>query len=423
MSARFILKECSEPSAQICEFAKQIEGLIAPHQNRKKARKPDDQKRYDATLLAFSAALAQQALMPIWAQEGVPLTFRHKAYVGSPLSVTALADIRDSAEKAGLIAVQKGFFDKEQGDGQVTRIHPRVGAQSLAMKCDLTSAMLVHAPEITTVLNDPATDQVMPDEVASEDAIVRRFNDQVAHADIKLTASALELARQRASEAGRTELNVKGYDPGKVYLTRIFKGTWERGGRLYGGAWQNLPQEARLGLTINGEAVVELDYGAIQPSMLYAQKGLSLDFDPYIVPGFDIPREVGKVQFNRLINNSGKKPVKGGLKFDKETQKYFSNRDQFHLYIYAMKEMHTAISDFFSSDASLKLQYLDSSLALSVINRCLDEGIVCLPVHDSFIVPEPHHDRLREIMLSEYEATFNQQIVVHCNCCNVTGNI
>lgn len=418
MRARFTLEEIGEPSPQLSDFTNRIGELIAPHQNRSKARKPDDQKRYEATLLAFSAALASHALMPIWAQEGIPLTFRHKAYVGSPLSVTALTDIRDSAEKAGLIAVRKGFFDREQRDGQVTRIFPLVAAQSLAMKCGLTSAMLVDAPEVTTILNDPITTDPMPDKLVVEDAIVRRFNGQIAQADIKLTASALELAKLHASEAGQTDLNVKGYNPGRVYLTRIFKGKWERGGRLYGGSWQSLPQGVRLGLTINGEPVVELDYRAIQPSMLYAQKGLSLDFDPYIVPGFDIPRDVGKVQFNRLINNSGKRPVKGGLKFDKETQKSFTSKDQFHRYLHAMKEMHAAIADCFNSDASLKLQHLDSSLALSVMNRCLDEGIVCLPVHDSFIVAEPHHDQLKEIMSSEYENIFSQKILIHCNCCN-----
>lgn len=421
MSARFTLEEIGEPSAQLSEFANQIESLIAPCQNRSKARKPDDQKRYEATLLAFSAALASHALMPIWAQDGIPLTFRHKAYVGSPLSVTALTDIRDSAEKAGLIAVRKGFFDKEQGGGRVTRIFPLVAAQSLAMKCDLTSAVLVDAPEVTTILNDPITTDPMPDKLVKEDAIVRRFNEQIALADIKLSTPALELAKQHAFEAGKTELNVKGYNPGRVYLTRICKGTWERGGRLYGASWQNLPQEARLGLTINGEPVVELDYRAIQPSMLYAQKGLSLDFDPYIVPGFDIPRDAGKVQFNRLVNNSGKRPVKGGLKFDKEEKKSFKNKDQFHRYLSAMKDMHEEISDFFNSDASMKLQHLDSSLALSVMNRCLDEGIVCLPVHDSFIVTETHHDQLKEIMSSEYEKIFNQKILIHCNCCNQHG--
>ena len=356
--------------------------------------------------------------MPIWAQDGIPLKFRDGDYVGSSFSVTALRDIRNGAEKAGLISVQKGYFNKEQGGGRVTRIFPLVAAQSLAMKCDLTSAMLVAAPELTTILNDPVTTDPMPEVVAAADAIVRRFNEQIAHADIRLSASALELAKQHASEAGQTDLTVEGYNPGKVYLTRIFKGTWGRGGRLYGASWQNLPQEARLGLTINGEPVVELDYRAIQPSILYAQKGLTLDFDPYIVPGFDIPRDVGKVQFNRLINNSGRAPVKGGLVFDKETQKSFKSKDQFHRYLYAVKDMHTAISDCFNSDVSLKLQYLDSSLALSVMKRCLDEDIVCLPVHDSFIVPKSYHDRLREIMLSEYEIFFNQQIKVHCNCCN-----
>lgn len=403
---------------EITEFARHLEILIFPHQERGRARKPTDQARYDATLLAFSSVLARHALMSIWAQEGIPLTFHNEAYVGSPFSVTALRDIRDSAEKAGLISVRNGYFDKVQGGGRVTRIFPTVAAQALAMKCGLTSAMLVDRPEITTVLNDPAAEEPMPDDVAAEDAIVRRFNEQIAQADIQLTPWALEQAKQRAAVAGKSDLNVKGYDPGKVYLTRIFKGTWERGGRLYGACWQNLPQEARLGLTINGEQVVELDYRAIQPSMLYARKGLSLDFDPYIVPGFDIPREVGKVQFNRLINNSGKVAVTGGLVFDQETQRAFIDKSEFHEYIAAMKLIHDPISDCFYSDISVTLQRLDSSLALSVIDRCLEEGIVCLPVHDSFIVPMTHHDRVREIMASGYEYIFGKSISIHCNCCN-----
>jgi len=43
-----------------------------------------------------------------------------------------------------------------------------------------------------------------------EDAIVRRFNEQIAQADIQLTPWALEQAKRRAVEAGKSELNVKG---------------------------------------------------------------------------------------------------------------------------------------------------------------------------------------------------------------------
>ena len=57
MSARFTLNEGGEPSPQLLDFANQIEGLIAPHQNRKKNRKPEDQTRYEVTLLEFSRAL------------------------------------------------------------------------------------------------------------------------------------------------------------------------------------------------------------------------------------------------------------------------------------------------------------------------------------------------------------------------------
>ena len=47
-------------------------------------------------------------------------------------------------------------------------------------------------------------------------------------------------------------------------------GRFDRGGRLFGGFWVNLPKPVRLiGIRIDGEAVAGLDYSALNPRLAY----------------------------------------------------------------------------------------------------------------------------------------------------------
>lgn len=71
----------------------------------------------------------------------------------------------------------------------------------------------------------------------------------------------------------------------RVY--RVFNNsTFSDGGRFYGGWWQSIPSRWRPHITINWYPTHELDYSSMQPAMLYAKVGLSLDFDAYDIEGF-----------------------------------------------------------------------------------------------------------------------------------------
>jgi len=68
--------------------------------------------------------------------------------------------------------------------------------------------------------------------------------------------------------------------------TRNFNISWKKGGRLYsiGGGYQQMsPPEKRLEMTINGEAVAEIDIRASHLTIIHAKLGqpLSRDSDPY----------------------------------------------------------------------------------------------------------------------------------------------
>ena len=70
-------------------------------------------------------------------------------------------------------------------------------------------------------------------------------------------------------------------------------------GRAYGW-WQNIPRTARGGLLIDGEPTAEADYAALHPTMLYCQRGLKFDGDPYDVGSFE--RGHVKKGFNIAVN-------------------------------------------------------------------------------------------------------------------------
>lgn len=68
----------------------------------------------------------------------------------------------------------------------------------------------------------------------------------------------------------------------------------------------------------------------------------------------------------------------------------------------AYLEKHSVIAHLFLRDkmTGLHIQYLESELVMDVVNKLTAQGIPCLTVYDSFIVPETHEGILRALMAS-----------------------
>jgi len=61
-------------------------------------------------------------------------------------------------------------------------------------------------------------------------------------------------------------------------------------------------------------------------------------------------------------------------------------------------ERHAPIRRFFNSGSGVRLQFLDSQIAERVLQELADKSIVCVPVHDSFIVQGRYEADLRDAM-------------------------
>ncbi len=68
---------------------------------------------------------------------------------------------------------------------------------------------------------------------------------------------------------------------------------------------------------------------------------------------------------------------------------------------------HASVHDLlFKRDSWKALQYLDSTIALRVLRKLLDHGIICIPIHDSFIVQVQFGDQIEHAMKASFKSVF-----------------
>ncbi len=191
-------------------------------------------------------------------------------------------------------------------------------------------------------------------------------------------------------------------------LYRVFnRNSFTLGGRFYGGSYQVLPKEFRPHIKINNAPTVELDYAAHHIRIAYHLEDIEYQDDPYLAisdnPG---ERQLFKQLLLVIINaeteaaamSGFRDKIRGNAKYKLEDL----NNSTIKPLINRVKEAHPRIADYFHSGAGRRLQNLDSQITEGILMIMTKEGIPCLPIHDSYIVPVQHEKQLREVMMSEY---------------------
>ncbi|VXB68618.1 conserved hypothetical protein [Brevundimonas sp. G8] len=348
-------------------------------------------------------AIGTFALLRIRPSTDVNVAFGFGKYTGSKISAVHLKNIREAMRSAGLIEVEPHFFD-DTGKKQsyATRIKPTRSFEALA-RCHGVELPPLSPPKVTYKVHKQEHGLgAAPDDVLALDAIIQRYNEFTQRFRLTLPDKAwseLEAYMVNADPTGNTTKLHNGFDERRIFLTRIFTRTWERGGRMYGGHWQGMPKRFRNQLLIDGQPTVELDYSRLHPTMLFNEAGIALpeNLDPYTVPGFNVELAGAKQTFNRLLNHDSQ------ITFIKTDQgEWFDDAKSFNEYRDAMVEHLAPIALYFRDDKGAKLQKKDSVLALNVITRCMDDNIAVYPVHDSFIVRHDNAQHLKLIMEEEY---------------------
>jgi len=233
-----------------------------------------------------------------------------------------------------------------------------------------------------------------------------KINQQIVKHCISIDLTDANLDALEVELAAKNEDLTKSFiDFTSVQLTRIFsRGSLEKGGRFYRGWWQGIPERHRPHIRIDGNKVAEVDFSGVAPRIIYGQAGVSIpiDFDPYNV-GLDAwegkrdhRRPLVKEFLNAMINDEDDVYRLGSA----EAKILGLNHKQL---LKQIELTHEPIFDSLQSGAGLQAQFIESIIAEKVILDLLEQDVVVLPIHDSFIVRLGFANDLRESMQRNFK--------------------
>jgi hypothetical protein len=338
--------------------------------------------------------------------------FTQTRYNTSGFGYRAARNVVAFLEYNNYIERARGFCDRQTGVSRNSRIRARQALVSLFSEAPANafalSAVRTFGRELVQLRDEDGKplDYVDTDETRQMRTRLEVWNAFASGfwPDIYIPDNELnnifggEFEDDRSTNHSCRERPQGSLDLTQRYLYRVFNnGVWTDGGRFYGGWWQLVPKRYRGYITINGFPTVELDYGSMLISMLYASCGLQLGFDAYSIPGLEGHRKLVKKTLFQLINATE------GQNIRRPGPNAMPSGWTWEMLEQALAERHSPIADYFRSGIGIKMQKKDAEIAYHVFSIMQDEGALCLPIHDSFIIRRDRADDLALWMQRTYQ--------------------
>lgn len=384
-------------SEQMDELVREVTGKVDAAMSRKRVRRMDDQQRFEAQV---EALVCEAIYRELDAPENWVTIPRAKAKLGqksryrSPVLRESITTVLDalSSPAVGLLEQRKGEPSKSARGPQTTF---RVSAELLALAFRQGIGwddFGRRQGEELIVLKETREDYwSSPERLEYEDTEeTSRYREQMREINGWLGSADLKLGSSSWWDG----------DLGARWMRRYFSGgSFELGGRLFGGFWQRMTKEERKDLLIDGEQAVELDFSQVGPRILYGMTGAMLNHDAYAVPGYESNRDGIKKLFAAMTNAGA--PL---VQFPKQVGKLFPKGAKVATVCSAIARHHPAITDHFHRQRGLAVMFKESQIMVSALLRMKAAGIVALPVHDAAIVAAGRVEEAKAIMLEEFHS-------------------
>ena len=208
------------------------------------------------------------------------------------------------------------------------------------------------------------------------------------------------------------------YNPDNKFVRRIYNnGTFEDGGRFYGGFWQNIPKEWRMRIRIDGQPIVEHDYSGLHINLLYAQENKQPEGDPYSLNhklySDEELRPYLKTLLLIMLNCRNEKQVLNAVRnaVQWDTQLWQFNNYNHQEFITLLTNKHKPIGKYLYSGYGITLQNIDSSIAQHIIDTFTKRSIAVLSIHDSFICNAYYGEELTKEMERAYKSITSSKAI------------
>jgi hypothetical protein len=388
---------------------------------------PYKQRKASDSNLHTACSFLLEGLYQAWCALGhstvleVPLTPRayHSSRLGTinHLRQQSVKAAVTELEQLGWAHVDVGF---KRGDGQnvLTQLRPAgillARFQSLGIQWQ---ELVAHQNAIIVRSRDRQTGIVQPIPTPDTRAVrTMRRNLREINGFLAKQAICLHLSNSRLHALGGTSRVSIPVILTHTALRRVFsRGSLIKGGRFYGGWWEVIPSEFRPYITINGLATAEVDFREIHPRMLYILNRSAIPagdlyddgwrdpahpaYDPKKEP-YRTRRSLFKTAFNAILNDDT-----GRFRFEEAD---LATARHLGLTLRAIRQTlfrkHPLLKQVAGTGVGLDLQFIDSQIAEHTMIILMRQGIPCLPVHDSFIVPRHQASQLIKAMRGAFRA-------------------
>ena len=217
------------------------------------------------------------------------------------------------------------------------------------------------------------------------------------------------------------EENKVGYlDFSNVQLRRIFsRNSLTKHGRFYGGWWQSFPSKYRPYIMINDKKTVEVDFSGMSIRILYGMANQKYKGNEDIYDLSDETIAGHKWKFDRASSQRKliKKYINAFLNDEDGTYRLTDEEheelgfDSIQIRKRFLK-VHAPIADLANAKIGLETQFYDSEIAMEVMQYFLEDEILVLPIHDSFIIRAGFAQPLRVAMQTAFQKRFGSVIPV-----------
>jgi hypothetical protein len=375
---------------EMLEAHEQLFGL------RQRKRRAVDQVTFEKTVAALTCDLAVSTMSEDSKAIYITRSHRelgHASRYGSPASSKTLPTILDrlADERVGLIHMVLGYR-KDTGDRKKTSIRPSHRFRRLVQEfCLLPSDIAeLQRPEPIELKSFPPGQGKKAPRIDYEDTDQTiKLRQEMHEINRHLLAARIDYTGQAVVDINRRQLR-------RSFTRRRF----DSGGRLFGGFWQQMKKEHRLQhIKINGEDVVELDYGQTMPRLVYALVEREPPMtDLYAIPGFEKSRDgVKRVMAAMLFVEQ---PLS---RFPQGTRKLFPRQTRVQDVTDGVIAAHPEIASKLFRGVGHHCQFLESQILVEVLRILNGMGVTALPIHDAVLVPASASSLAERVMLYTFK--------------------